>query len=67
MFASDWAAYNVCRGLMDRGVKVPGDVSITGFDGLKEPLFGCPLLTAAAGAAADNGNGGIETGDGAGE
>ncbi len=47
MFASDWAAYNVCRGLMDRGVKVPGDVSITGFDGLKEPLFGCPLVTAA--------------------
>jgi len=47
MFASDWAAYNVCRGLLDRGVRVPEDISITGFDALREPLFGCPLLTAA--------------------
>jgi LacI family transcriptional regulator len=48
MCASDWAGYAVCRGLLDRGVKIPGDVSITGFDALSEPLFGCPLLTAAA-------------------
>jgi LacI family transcriptional regulator len=48
MFASDWSAYAVCRGLMQRGVRIPQDVSVTGFDALGDAMFGCPLLTAAA-------------------
>ena len=48
MFASDWSAYSVARCLLDRGLKIPGDVSLTGFDALNDPLFSCPLLTAAS-------------------
>ncbi len=48
MFASDWSAYSVARCLLDRGLKIPDDVSLTGFDALNDPLFSCPLLTAAS-------------------
>jgi DNA-binding LacI/PurR family transcriptional regulator len=48
MCASDFAGYAVSRGLMNRGIRIPEEVSITGFDALREPSFGCPLLTAAA-------------------
>jgi len=48
MCSSDFVGYAVCRGLMNRGIRIPEDVSITGFDAIREPSFGCPLLTASA-------------------
>lgn len=45
MAASDWAGYCLCRGLIDRGFRVPEDVSITGFDATDEAELGCPRLT----------------------
>lgn len=43
--ATDWAGYLLCRGLLDRGYRVPKDVSIVGFDDSEENLLGCPKLT----------------------
>jgi DNA-binding LacI/PurR family transcriptional regulator len=37
MAASEWTACVLCRGLQERGIRVPTDVSITGFDGM-DPL-----------------------------
>lgn len=42
--AADHQAYELMEWLRNRGVRVPGDVSITGFDGLPQPP-GAPLLT----------------------
>jgi DNA-binding LacI/PurR family transcriptional regulator len=42
--ANDYTGYEVCRRLMDRGVRVPDDVSMTGFDAAT-PMYGCPTLT----------------------
>jgi LacI family transcriptional regulator len=43
--SSDWVGYCLCRGLMDRGLKVPEDLSITGFDSADVEELGCPRLT----------------------
>ena len=48
MCASDRAGYMLCRGLMDRGFKVPRDVSITGFDNSENDRLGCPELTSVS-------------------
>jgi len=45
MCASDRAGYMLCRGLMDRGIRVPHDVSITGFDNSETDRLGCRELT----------------------
>jgi len=37
MAASQWSASVLCRGLMARGLEIPADVSVTGFDDL-DPL-----------------------------
>jgi len=37
MAASQWSASVLCRGLMARGLQIPGEVSVTGFDDL-DPL-----------------------------
>jgi LacI family transcriptional regulator len=42
--ANDNVGYQLCRRLMDRRVRVPEDVSITGFDAM-QPILGCPKLT----------------------
>ena len=42
--ANDTIAYELCYGLMSNGIRVPHDVSITGFDAA-EPRLGCPRLT----------------------
>lgn len=40
----DVIGYELCRRLLDRGVKIPQEVSITGFNDVK-PLLNCPRLT----------------------
>jgi LacI family transcriptional regulator len=57
MASSDWAADCVRRGLLSRGLRIPQDVSITGFDGQSDLSLECPLTTVsvpleAMGAAA---------------
>ncbi len=44
--AADHQAYDLIAGLQKRGVRVPQDVSITGFDGIEKPDW-APLLTTA--------------------
>jgi DNA-binding LacI/PurR family transcriptional regulator len=46
--ANDWVGYLLCRGLFDRGIRIPGDVSITGFDNSEDNTLGCPRLTSVA-------------------
>jgi LacI family transcriptional regulator len=41
--AADHQAYDLIRSLTQRGISVPGDVSVTGFDGIATPA-GCPTL-----------------------
>ena len=41
--AADHQAYDLIRGLYQRGINVPEDVSVTGFDGIEKPA-GCPEL-----------------------
>jgi len=48
MCASDRAGYMLCRGLMDRGINVPRDVSITGFDNNETDRLGCRELTSVS-------------------
>lgn len=43
--ASDWVGYLLSRGLIDRGVAIPKDVSIVGFDNSEDNTLGCPKLT----------------------
>jgi LacI family transcriptional regulator len=45
MATSDWAGNAVCRGLLDRGFRIPEDVSITGFDNSEGTTLDCPPLT----------------------
>lgn len=41
---SDGTAYRVYRALTDAGIDVPGEVSITGYNG-QGPMYGCPQVT----------------------
>ena len=43
--ASDWVGYLLCRGLLNRGLRIPADVSVTGFDNSEDNTLGCPKLT----------------------
>lgn len=43
--ANDQTALGVLRGLAERGVSVPGDVSVTGFDDMPESAYFSPPLT----------------------
>lgn len=43
--ASDWVGYLLCRGLIDRGFRIPKDVSVVGFDDSEDNTLGCPKLT----------------------
>jgi LacI family transcriptional regulator len=43
--ASDYMGYELYRRLPGLGLRVPEDVSITGFDHVETPMFGCPPLT----------------------
>jgi LacI family transcriptional regulator len=45
MCASDHSGYQLCQKLEKRGLKVPEDVSITGFDGSPPPMGMAPLTT----------------------
>lgn len=45
MCSSDWPGYQLYRGMLDRGRRVPEDVSITGFDDSEPVNLGCPPLT----------------------
>ena len=43
--ANDKMAIAVCNTLMSRGIRVPEDVAVTGFDGVLEGLFTNPRIT----------------------
>lgn len=43
--SSDWPAYQLYRGMADRGYEIPRDLSITGFDDTEPVHLGCPLIT----------------------
>ena len=43
--ASDWVGYLLCRGLINRGLRIPQDVSVVGFDNSEDNTLGCPKLT----------------------
>ena len=45
---NDMVAYGVIKGLKDRGIRVPEDVSVTGFDGVKVPTMEDLALTTVA-------------------
>ena len=42
---NDWIAVGAIRELRNRGLSVPGDVSVTGFDNITLAEFCCPSLT----------------------
>jgi len=42
---NDWIAVGAIRELRNRGLSVPGDVSVTGFDNITVSEFCCPSLT----------------------
>ena len=42
---NDWIAIGALRELRNRGLSVPGDVSVTGFDNITIAEFCCPSLT----------------------
>lgn len=46
--ASDYVGYQLCRGLRERGLRVPQDVSVTGFDVSQFGAFGCDKLTSVS-------------------
>jgi DNA-binding LacI/PurR family transcriptional regulator len=43
--ANDQMALGLVRGLADRGLRVPGDISVVGFDDLPDAKHYCPPLT----------------------
>lgn len=43
--ATDYAAFGVLRGLADRGVRVPDDVKVIGFDGVTAGTYCVPTLS----------------------
>ncbi len=43
--SSDWAAFGTLKALEDRGICVPGDVAVGGFDGTREAAASYPSLT----------------------
>lgn len=43
--SSDHVAYEAWKVLSENGIKVPGDISLTGFDGMGEPGHDCPTFT----------------------
>src|ERR1700722_1847806 len=45
MCGSDYAGYQLCQELAARGMRVPEDVSVTGFDGSPPPMGMNPLTT----------------------
>ncbi|HUB24688.1 MAG TPA: LacI family DNA-binding transcriptional regulator [Tepidisphaeraceae bacterium] len=45
MCGSDYAGYLLCQELSARGLRVPQDVSVTGFDGSPPPMGMTPLTT----------------------
>lgn len=45
---NDFMAMGVIRALKDRGLDVPGDVSVTGFDNISLAQFSIPTLTTAS-------------------
>jgi LacI family transcriptional regulator len=45
MCGSDYAGYQLCQELAARGLRVPEDVSVTGFDGSPPPMGMTPLTT----------------------
>ncbi len=45
MCSSDWPGYQLFRGMLDRDVRVPQDISIIGFDDSEPVTLGCPPLT----------------------
>jgi LacI family transcriptional regulator len=42
---NDWLAIGAIRELRNRGLSVPGDISVTGFDNITVAEFCCPSLT----------------------
>ena len=46
--ANDWVGYLLCRGLFNQGLRIPGDVSVTGFDNSENNTLGCPRLTSVS-------------------
>ena len=46
--SSDYAALNVIRGLADRGLRVPDDVLVIGFDGITDGEYTTPSLSTIA-------------------
>jgi DNA-binding LacI/PurR family transcriptional regulator len=43
--SSDWPAFQLYRGMVDRGYDLPKDLSITGFDDTEPVHLGCPPVT----------------------
>lgn len=43
--SSDWPAFQLYRGMTDRGYDIPGDLSVTGFDDTEPVHLGCPPVT----------------------
>ncbi len=44
---NDFMALGVLRELRDRGLRIPADVSVTGFDNIRLSEYACPALTTA--------------------
>lgn len=43
--SSDWPAFQLYRGMADRGYEIPKDISIAGFDDTEPLHLGCPPVT----------------------
>jgi len=43
--SSNWPAFQLYRGMSDRGYRIPDDLSITGFDDSEPVTLGCPQVT----------------------